>query len=84
MPEDKKLAFLSLKGGGAPMGEADGAADAEPEAPDEGLHAAAEDAMAAVKSGDAKAFLSAIRGLFDQLQAAPPEPDEHEGATAEV
>lgn len=50
--------ILAKKAPAAPMPDAEDAADG---GSDEGLEAAAEDAMAAVKSGDAKAFMDALK-----------------------
>lgn len=75
--EPKKLAFLSMKDGGASLADPGDA----PPAPEEGMEVAAEAAMAAMKSGDAKAFLGAIRDIFTMMEAAPhSEPGENEAA----
>lgn len=67
--EPKKLAFLSMKDGGASLDNPDDA----PPAPDEGLDVAAEAAMAAIKSGDAKAFRSALEDMLAMMEARPHE-----------
>ncbi len=69
------LPGVEWKDGGASLADPD---DAPPSA-DEGLDVAAQSAMEAVKSGDAKAFRSAIEDMFSMLEARPhPEaaPDE--------
>lgn len=76
MDEPKKLAFLSMKGG-APPDDPDDA----PPSHEEGLHVAAEAAMAAIKSGDSKGFLDAVQNIFEMMEARPhPEAAPEEAA----
>jgi len=65
--EKKKpgLAALLMSRGDSPM-------DEEPEG-DEGMTAAAEEVMAAIKSGDARALAAALRSAFDIMGSADVE-----------
>lgn len=75
MHDSKKMAGAILdKGFGL------GAADSDvQDSPDEGLMAAAEDAMAAVEAKDPVAFKDALKSFFDQCDSAPDEAEDESG-----
>ena len=76
MKPDKKPGLAVLIGQLKPKGESD--KQEEPMGADEGLHAAMEEFIAAVKSDDVAGAVEAFKSLFEQSEMQPHAEAEHE------
>lgn len=71
--DNKKAALLILAKKKNPEGAAPGVPEEEPNEEKQGLHAAAEDIMSAVKAGDTASLAEALHSFYEMCQGSDTE-----------